>query len=95
MEKENVNNTIKKVNKTVGKIKDCQLLNVREEASLNSKVLIILDKNSTFKVDKKNSTEDFYKISLKKDSKVINGYCLKKFVELSSSVETTSTEKGE
>lgn len=75
----------KKAVKVFGRINGCRLLNIREKASLNSLVLGVLDVTSKFSIDKKLSTDDFYKISFNG----INGYCLKEFVEL------IPTEKGE
>lgn len=75
----------KKAVKVFGRINGCKLLNIRKKASLDSLVLGVLNAASKFLIDKKLSTEDFYKISFNG----INGYCLKKFVEL------IPTEKGE
>ena len=63
----------------IGKIRDCDKLNVREEPNLEAKVLCRLDKNSEVEIDKTNSTKDFYKICT---SSGISGYCMKKHLSI-------------
>lgn len=63
----------------IGKIRDCDKLNVREEPSLEAKVLCRLDKNSEVEIDKTNSTKEFYKIYT---SSGISGYCMKKHMSI-------------
>lgn len=61
----------------IGKIRDCDKLNVREEPTLEAKVVCKLDKLSEVYVDKSKSTRDFYKILT---STGVNGYCMKKYM---------------
>ena len=68
-----------KVTVYIGKIRDCDKLNVREEPTMDSKVLCKLDKLSEVQVDKSNSTKDFYKILT---SKGVSGYCMKKYMSI-------------
>lgn len=63
----------------IGKIRDCDKLNVREEPTVESKVLCKLDKLSEVQIDKSNSTRDFYRIIT---STGINGYCMKKYMSI-------------
>jgi uncharacterized protein YgiM (DUF1202 family) len=63
----------------IGKIRDCYKLNVREEPTMESKVLCKLDKLSEVQVDKANSTRDFYKIVT---ATGVNGYCMKKYMSI-------------
>ena len=72
---EKKNNTPKKVVKQRGAIRNCKLLNI----------LGVLNSESEFFIDMKQSTNDFYKINYKD----ISGYCLKKFVKI------VTSEKGE
>lgn len=61
----------------IGKIRDCEKLNVREKPDINSKVLCKLDKNSEVEIEKSESTKEFYKVCT---SSGINGYCMKKYI---------------
>lgn len=63
----------------IGKIRDCDKLNVREESNINSKVLCKLDKTSEVEIDKTKSTREFYKIST---SSGVSGYCMKKYMSI-------------
>lgn len=63
----------------IGKIRDCDKLNVREEPTVDSKVVCKLDKFSEVQIDKSNSTRDFYKIIT---STGVNGYCMKKYMSI-------------
>lgn len=85
VKEEKKNNTPKKVVKQRGAIRNCKLLNIRECSSLDSYVLGVLNSESEFFIDMKQSTNDFYKINYKD----ISGYCLKKFVKI------VTSEKGE
>lgn len=60
-------------------IVNCELLNVREEPSVESEVLTILKKNSEVMIDFDESTEDFYNIC---NEAGIEGYCMKQFIEV-------------
>ena len=85
VKEEKKDNTPKKVVKQKGAIQDCKLLNIREQSSLDSNILGVLNSESEFFINMKQSTDDFYKINYKN----INGYCLKKFVKI------VTSEKGE
>jgi uncharacterized protein YgiM (DUF1202 family) len=61
------------------------LLNIRKQSSLDSDILVVLNTESEFIINVKQSTNDFYKISYKG----VNGYCLKKFVKI------VGSERGE
>lgn len=58
----------------IGELKDCDLLNVRQEPKIDSPVLLVLDKNS--KIEILEELEDFYKILVNNKE----GYCVKKFI---------------
>jgi len=85
VKEENKNSTPKKVIKHKGVIRNCKLLNIRKQSSLDSDILGVLNTESEFVINVKQSTNDFYKINYKG----IDGYCLKKFVKL------VNSEKGE
>ena len=63
----------------IGKIRDCDKLNVREEPTTEAKVVCKLDKLSEVQVDKTNSTKDFYKITT---ATGVTGYCMKKYMTI-------------
>lgn len=73
-----------KVTVYIGKIRDCDKLNVREEPTIDSKVVCKLDKLSEVQIDKSNSTRDFYKILT---STGVNGYCMKKYMSIKKQEE--------
>ena len=82
---EKKNNTLKKVFRQIGAIRNCKLLNIRKAPTLDSDILGTLNCESQFFINARGSTNDFYKISYKG----VSGYCLKKFVKI------VTSEKGE
>ena len=69
-----------KQNAPVFGLVNCELLNVREEPSVESEVLTILKKNSEVMIDFDESTEDSYNIC---NEAGIEGYRMKQFIEAS------------
>lgn len=63
----------------IGKIRDCDKLNVREKPSLEAKIICKLDKLSEVQIDKSKSTKDFYKILTPTGA---DGYCMKKYMSI-------------
>lgn len=63
----------------IGKIRDCDKLNVREEPTTEAKVICKLDKLSEVQIDKTNSTKEFYKVLT---STGVNGFCMKKYMSI-------------
>ena len=63
----------------IGKVKDCDKLNVRVEPTADAKILCRLDKDSEVQIDKSASTRDFYKITT---ASGVNGYCMKKYISV-------------
>jgi len=61
----------------IGKVKDCDKLNVRSEPNPDAKVLCRLDKDAEVQIDKSTSTKDFYKITT---ASGVSGYCMKKYI---------------
>lgn len=75
----------KKTKKSVelhGKVKDCKFLRLRKEPSFDAECLALLSSEELL-IDKKNSTNDFYKVAvLGLDGKTCNeGYVSKNYVE--------------
>lgn len=61
-----------------GIVVDCDHLRIRKEASLESDILGLLNKNDEVKIT--GSEKNFYKVLIKN----IKGYCLKKFIKIVS-----------
>lgn len=68
-------NTLQSV--VIGKLDGCEKLNVRQEASKESDVVIVVTKEDELILDLEKSTEDFYSVTVKE----FNGYVMKKFVK--------------
>lgn len=68
-------------NVQLGKVVDCAQLNVRTKPSLSAELATDrpLKRNTELMIYPDESTEDFYKICTESG---INGYCLKKFIEI-------------
>lgn len=63
-----------------GVVSGCEKLNLREKASKDSTVLLILDKDTELTIDTAvSTTEDFYKVCT---SSGVEGYCMKKFITI-------------
>ena len=62
-----------------GVVSGCEKLNLREKASKDSSVLLILNKDTELTIDTAASTEDFYKVCT---SSGVEGYCVKKFITI-------------
>lgn len=63
----------------VGKVSECSQLYVRKEGKKESDVLCTIDKDSEVQINKVESTEEFYKVITPSG---IEGYCMKKFIEI-------------
>ena len=66
----------------VGVLNGCAKLNVRKEASKDSEVVCVIDKDTEFTVDIVRSTEDFYKVYTCVNDVLIEGFCVKQFVSI-------------
>lgn len=64
-----------------GIVTDCLKLNVREEPSINAKILTTINALSDVIVDLNNSTDAFYKVC---NSAGIEGYCVKRYIAICS-----------
>ena len=62
-----------------GKVVDCYLLNVREQASVDANVVCLISKDDEVMVNKDESTEDFYKVCT---ATGVEGYCMKRFIAI-------------
>ena len=57
----------------------CDKLNVRKKPAISAEVLIKINKGTKVKIDQEKSTKEWYKVV----TKGVDGYCMKKFIELS------------
>lgn len=65
----------------IGVVVNCIKLNVRKEPDKTSNIIQIIDALTEVRVIVKDSTYNFYKVILPSG---IEGYCMKKFIELKS-----------
>lgn len=65
----------------IGVVVNCIKLNVRKEPDKTSNIIQIIDALTEVRVITKDSTYNFYKVILPSG---IEGYCMKKFIELKS-----------
>lgn len=77
----NVQETVNKTQHVNGVVTGCDRLNVREEASQESRVLCVIEKDSEVQVDLTvdNTAAEFYKITTPSG---VSGYCMKKFITI-------------
>ncbi len=71
--------SIERVYKT-GVLHGCDRLNLRENPSVDSKVIAVLNGSVEVEVDEDWSTSDFYKVR----AAGLEGFCMKKFIKLES-----------
>ena len=64
----------------IGKVSNCEKLNVREKASSSSRVVSVLDKDDEIEVVVNESTDDYYKVNIVKFR--CTGYCDKNYITL-------------
>ena len=65
-----------------GVLNGCNKLNVRAEASKDSDVVCVIDKNDSFTVNLTASTEDFYKVHVCVGEILCEGFCVKQFISI-------------
>lgn len=63
----------------VGKVKGCNMLNIRQKPSATANVVDIIGEGTEVEVELTESTEDFYKICTAAGSE---GYCMTKYIEI-------------
>ena len=61
----------------VGTVTNCKKLNIRETPSLQGKVLCVLEEGAELRVDKTESTDEWYKVYLESG---FSGFCMKAYV---------------
>lgn len=73
--------TVNVVQYKKGVVSGCKKLRVREKASVNSELLLIIDEGTELQVDLSNDNQsaEFYKVVVPSG---IEGYCMKEFIKL-------------
>lgn len=66
----------------VGKVVDCQMLNVRTEPTTESEVMVVINKGEEVIVRIPDFTEDWHFIEFHKSPMTITGYVMSKFIEV-------------
>ena len=64
-----------------GMVANCKKLNVRSEAKKDSDVLCVINEGTELRMDDK-LINDFYKVYFEYEGIIVEGYCLKDFIEL-------------
>ena len=62
-----------------GVVVNCVKLNVRKRPEATAQIITTLDALTEVKIDKRRSTDEFYKIDTEDG---VYGYCMKKFIEV-------------
>ena len=63
-------------------LKGCTKLNVRKEASKDSEIVCVITTDCDIAVSIENSTESFYKVHTVMNGVLVEGYCMKQFVNV-------------
>lgn len=79
---EKVCQEVEETQKVIGIVSGCEMLNVRNEPSIDSDIVSVITKGLEVEVDYSNSTADFYKVKLPVEFLDANGYCMKKFITI-------------
>lgn len=66
---------------TIGVVKNCSRLNVREAADADADVIGTVEEGSEVEIDEASSTSDFYKVYT---AAGLEGFCMKKFISIKS-----------
>ena len=60
----------------------CKALNVRKEANKTSNVVCVIYAGTEVTVDLEKSTDEFYKVYTSSNTTLVEGYCVKEFIEI-------------
>lgn len=60
----------------------CVKLNVRKEPSKNAEIVCVLEEFTEVTVEETLPTDEFYKISTSVNGVLVEGYCMKKFINI-------------
>ena len=66
----------------IANVTGCEKLNVRKGPSKDAEILSIIDEDAFVMVDIQNSVEDFYKVIVDCNNIMIEGYCMKQFINI-------------
>lgn len=63
-------------------VANCKKLNVRDAADKDAEVVCVIAEGTELTVDIDNSTEEFYKVYTQAGEILVEGYCMKKFINI-------------
>lgn len=66
----------------IGKVANCSKLNVRKGPSKKTDSIKVLEEGTLVFIDKRKSSSEFYRVNIENGNNSINGYCMKKFIEI-------------
>ena len=65
-----------------GTVVNCAKLNIRVEADKSAEIVCVIDAGTEVEIIEEESTDDFYAVSFDKDDNLIEGYCMKQYIEI-------------
>ena len=70
----------KKVTVLKGRIVNCEALNMRAKASIDSQIISVIHTDDVLSINIDNSTEEWLEVSVNN----VNGFCMKKYVSINN-----------
>lgn len=66
----------------MGIVSNCSSLNIRKEPNLKSHILGAINKGTSLTINYDLSTDEFYAVSVLLSDELVNGYCVKSFIDI-------------
>ena len=63
-------------------VANCKKLNVRDAADKDAEVVCVITEGTDLTVDMDKSTEEFYKVYTQAEEILVEGYCMKNFINI-------------
>lgn len=73
---------VEEVELLIGMVTNCSKLNVRKGPSKKTDSIKVLEEGTLVFIDERKSSSEFYRVSIENGNNSINGYCMKKFIEI-------------
>lgn len=71
-----------KGNLIMGVVSNCSSLNIRKEPNIKSYILGAINKGTSLTINYDLSTNEFYAVSVMLSNELVNGYCVKSFIDI-------------
>lgn len=71
-----------KGNLIMGVVSNCSSLNIRKEPNIKSYILGAINKGTSLTINYDLSTNEFYAVSVMLSDELVNGYCVKSFIDI-------------